>query len=476
MRAEAVTPVAGKPTLLLGAYDLASLGYQAEEFFLSGSATSYAVADSLTPDGAWRVFPANRALYKTRLVVVRPSDPARFNGTVLLEWLNVTSGQDMPTEWMVAHREIVRRGYAYVAVSAQAVGVEGGTSVMGLGTPLKKVDPARYRDLSHPGDAFAYDIFSQGGAALRAPKMSGLLGKLEAERVIAMGESQSAAFLTTYVNAVDPQVKVYDGFFIHSRFGPSAPLDGMPMHSSGMLADVRFRPDLRGPVLALVTETDLVGARLPGYYASRQPDDAHLRVWELAGAAHADGYLFTGAFTDNGILSAEQLAAVFWPGQTVAGTRLAKPYNPGMPHHYVVEAAVTALDRWLRTGQPPAGTPPIMLTPPSEAGAKPTLQTDAHGIATGGIRTPWTEVPTMLLSGVGNSGSFVGQLAGIGEPFDGATLVKLYPGGSGEYLRRFTIALDQAIAAGHLLLEDRAEILTVAAINFQRSRSNQVTR
>jgi hypothetical protein len=109
------------------------------------------------------------------------------------------------------------------------------------------------------------------------------------------------------------------------------------------------------------------------------------------------------------------------------------------------------------------------LTEPSEAGSKPGLETDAHGIARGGIRTPWTEVPTMLLSGVGNAGPFVGQLVGIGDPFDKATLAKLYPGGKDEYLHRFTAALDQAIAAGHLLAEDRAEILAVAAINYDKA-------
>jgi len=58
---------------------------------------------------------------------------------------------------------------------------------------------------------------------------------------------------------------------------------------------------------------------------------------------------------------------------------------------------------------------------------------------------------------------------GIGEPFDKAALAKLYPGGKDEYLRRFTAALDQTIAAGHLLAEDRAEILAVAAINYDKA-------
>ncbi|MBL6615498.1 MAG: hypothetical protein ISP49_19470 [Reyranella sp.] len=430
-----LTPVAGRPALLLGAYDLAPLGYQAEEFFLEGSVSRYA--------------PAGSAAYKTRIVVIRPTDPATFNGTLLVEWLNVTSGQDMPSDWFIAHREIVRRRYAYAAVSAQPVGIEGGGSVMGIGAPLKTLDAPRYGSLSHPGDAFAYDIFAQAGAALRA--------LLKPQRLVAMGQSQSAMFLTTYVNAVDALTPVYDGFFVHSRFGPAGRLDGLPVDSPDTPTEVRFRADLRVPVLALITETDLLGARLPGYQAARRPDDAHLRVWELAGSSHADSYLFAGAFADNGTLPPERLADLFWPRDSVAGAKLAKPYNPGLPHHYVAQAAIAALDRWLRTGEPPAST------------ALLEARTDARGISVGGIRTPWTDASTMRLAGAGNSGGFLGQLAGIGEPFDKATLAKLYPGGKDDYLQRFTAALDRTIAAGHLLLEDRAEILAIAAIHYDKA-------
>ena len=75
----------------------------------------------------------------------------------------------------------------------------------------------------------------------------------------------------------------------------------------------------------------------------------------------------------------------------------------------------------------------------------------------------------MRISGVGNSGPFVGQIVGVGEAFDKATLAKLYPGGKDEYLRKFATSLDQSIKAGHILPEDRAEILAVAAINYDKA-------
>jgi DNA-binding Lrp family transcriptional regulator len=63
-----------------------------------------------------------------------------------------------------------------------------------------------------------------------------------------LGESQSAVFLTTYVNAVDPLAKVYDGFLIHSRFGRSASLESAPITAaSNQPQFVKFRTDLRAP-------------------------------------------------------------------------------------------------------------------------------------------------------------------------------------------------------------------------------------
>ena len=43
-------------------------------------------------DGA--VAPAELADYRTRILVYRPADAARFNGTVVVEWLNVSGGLD----------------------------------------------------------------------------------------------------------------------------------------------------------------------------------------------------------------------------------------------------------------------------------------------------------------------------------------------------------------------------------------------
>src|SRR5262249_2721153 len=151
---------------------------------------------------------------------------------------------------------LMRKGYAWVGVSAQFVGVEGGSSPLGLDLSLKAVNPERYGSLSHPGDSFSYDMFSQAAEAIRHTSGSPLLGTLRPRRVIAIGESQSAARLVTYVNAVHPLARVYDGFLIHSRGGGGAPLSQPPQAAVGTPSPSLVRDDLDEPVLIFETETD----------------------------------------------------------------------------------------------------------------------------------------------------------------------------------------------------------------------------
>lgn len=441
-----VTPVAGTPNLLLGAYDLATLDYGAEEFFVSGAARSYATGAT--------------ADYTTRIVVVLPVDRARFNGTVIVEWLNVSGGIDAPAVWSMAHREIARSGYAYVGVSAQQVGVEGGTSLVGIDMSLKTQDPQRYSTLHHPGDEFSFDIFTQAGRQIGGGAVDGL----RPEILLGVGESQSAAFLSTYINVVDQQAAVYDGFLVHSRFGTTAPLDGANLfegHESTMQA-VPFRTDPRVPVLAFITETDLVGGFRVGYHAVRLPDSDRLRTWEIPGAAHADNYTIIGSFMDSGCAPLADLAAAYAPTNELMGEKLSYNINFGPQHHYVLQAAVAHLNDWVRAGKPAPAAPPIALT-----GSEPvTPALDANGLATGGVRTPWVDVPTARLSGLAPDESPMSFIFGSGEPFDADALSRLYPGGKADYLERFTAALDKTIEEGFILAADRAEILELAAASF----------
>ncbi len=464
-----ITPVPGTPSILLGGFDIGELGYVAEEFFVSGTATSYTPTSELSPDGRWQVTPSDTAEFTTRIVVLTPADPARFNGTVLVEWLNVSGGIDAPAVWMMAHREIIRAGYAYVAVSAQKVGVDGGANMLGMDMSLKNQNPTRYAPLGHPGDAFSYDIFSQTAALVRSAGAATILRDLRAEHVVALGESQSAMFLTTYINAVDPLAQIYDGFLVHSRFGSAAPLDGGSVFDqlqSNTPQAVAFRADLRVPLVTIITETDLFGAVRHGYYFARQPDNQWLRVWEIPGAAHADNYTIQVAPIDNGSAPLKDIVAAYAPTNMLMGQQLGHYINFAPQHHYVVQAAIAALNTWVTAGEAAPVAPPIEMR---ESGLpQPVL--DSQGLAQGGVRTPWVDVPIARTSGGGawesDTESLMSAIFGSGEPFDEATLGRLYPGGATEYLDSFTVALDTAIGSGFILPADRAEILELAAATY----------
>jgi len=446
-------------------YDLATLGYEESEHFVEGMATSYEPAGERGSDGRWATTPGAEARYRTRIVVRRPADPGRFSGTVVVEWHNVSSGMDAAPGWMFVHRHLAAHGHAWVGVSAQKVGIDGGGFAEGL--HLKILDPDRYASLEHPGDAWSFDIFTQAGALLRRPGAQGPLGGLEPTQLLAFGESQSAACLVTYINAVDAHARLYDGFLVQGRPGAGVAIDGVFVPASRaqgfeatrqVIAGTgeRIREDGRVPVLVLQSETDVI---LLGGGRAAQPDTERIRVWELAGSAHADSYTIRGGRRDDGTLSPAHLAKLVRPTTSLVMGHTELPINAGMHRHYVSQAALAHLARWAGGGEPPPSAPRLELDDAATG-----FRLDERGLARGGIRTPWVDVPTAVLSGLGQGGEwFFAMLFGCTEPFDGAALDALYPGGKAEYLERFAASLDRTVAGGFILAEDRDEILEVVA-------------
>src|SRR5580700_4710562 len=342
-----VTRLEGRPPMPAGAYDLAALGYVEEEFLLEGQATSYALAGERTADGKWRAAVGAEAPFVTRLVVRRPADANRFSGTVAVEWNNVSGGVDASPDWTLLHRQLIRAGHAFVGVTAQKAGVDGGGLVEG--PHLKKTHPDRYNVLSHPGDAWSFSIYSHAGSALRRP--DGPLGPLEAKQLIAVGESQSAMYLVSYINAVDPLAQVYDAFFVHGRGAAGASFDGVRFRPSSSDPGARMREvpaeqireDARVPVLVLQSETDVT---MLGGGRCKQPDGPRLRLWEIAGAAHADTYLLIAGGQDDGRLSSERLAELLKPTRELMFGQTASLINAGPQQHYIGQAALEALSGW----------------------------------------------------------------------------------------------------------------------------------
>jgi hypothetical protein len=448
-------------------YDLATLGYEETEFSVEGRAVSYELQGERGVDGRWEVSLGAEAPFKTRFVVRRPIEPDRFSGTAVVEWHNVSAGIDAAPDWGFFHRHLTAQGHAWVGVSAQKVGIDGGGFVEGI--HLKLLAPERYGELEHPGDAWSFDIFTQVASLLRAPGHENPLGGLVPERLIAAGESQSAACLVTYINAIDHHARLFDGFFVHGRPGMGVSIDGIFIPSARgegiestrraiSAKGERIRHDARVPVLVLQSETDVI---LLGGGLADQPDSAHIRVWEMAGAAHADTYTISAGRHDDGTLTPAQLAELLRPTSNLMIGNTDSPINAGPQQHYVSEAALAHLVRWAEGGDPPPMAPRLEVNTERTG-----FRVDELGLAVGGIRTPWVEVPTSVMSGLGQSGESFAMLFGRTEPFDDVALNGLYAGGKEEYLKRFDASLDAAIAAGFILDDDRTEILGVAAASY----------
>jgi Alpha/beta hydrolase domain len=431
-------------------FDLASVGYHQSEFMISGTARSFVPTGRLSSDGRWNVKPASSAPFATRAVVYAPIDRRRFDGTVFVEWLNVSGGVDAAPDWLLAHNEMIRRGAAWIGVSAQQSGLDA----------TKGGDPVRYAALNHPGDSFSYDMFTQVGRAVRNQSATMLAGLAKPKRVIAIGESQSAFRLVTYINAIQPVAHAYDGFLVHSRWDDGAALSQYPQRSVETPSPSRIRSDSNVPTLVFETETDLRVSSL----RARQRESRNLREWEVAGTAHGDIYQVGIGWTDigDGGGAAAMMTALRHPkAQPIPGIiDCTLPVNSG-PQHWVLQAALHALARWVRTGVAPRSAPRLEV-----ASRAPVVvfRRDRDGNVIGGVRSPQVDAPIATITGDQNSGSSFCSLFGTTTPFTVARVRQLYPTNAA-FADAWAEAATRAKNHGWLTLDDATE-LTAAAATF----------
>ena len=426
-----MTEGSGRPFGALPAKDLPP-GYVEEERFFSGTAISYARAGEWTTDGRWGVTPSTSAGYTVRMLVRRPREASRFNGIVVMEWLNVSSQREGAADYSMMEDELIRGGYAWIGVGAQVVGVNSSTG-------LKATDAVRYASLVHPGDPFSFDIFAQAAQAIRHPEGVNPLDGLRVRQVIAAGRSQSAFRLVTFINALHHRTAVFDAYFLHSRSGNGAGLsaDSLAKVNEQTPTGAHIRTDVDVPVFDLQTEGDMVTLRS---HVTRQPAGARYRRWEVAGGAHAESprwIVDTPPALDRGPNCKEAINAV--------------------PHHAFAKAGLAALTRWMKDGVAPRQSPEIELTDPA---AEDPIARDRHGNAKGGIRTPEIEVPTARLDGRVNEAVNAAPgmsnfcfLFGHTVPFDAAMLKTLYPTREA-FAGPFTRAVRSMEADGYWLKPD----------------------
>jgi hypothetical protein len=370
--------------------------YTEQEFFFSGNAED--LSSRLT------------APYESRMLVRLPRNRKKFSGLVLVEWLNVTGQSDLETVWPTTGQYLMRHGIGYVGVSAQEAGVCCGP------TTLKGWDPRRYAALVHPEDTFSYDIFSQALRALRDPKHNGTtsldptppdpMRGMKVKKLIATGASQSSLYLTTFVN--DHYNRGMIDLYVITRGGGAY-------------------NDFSTPIFQLNEENS----------QAPQPDNPHYRVWEEAGTAHAPAAWW-------GYISKEQQRDELLPG-TADAVNTACSVNHGSVD-YSSRAMSTAVSKFLASGRLPASQQRVKVD------GSGNIVRDANGLAEGGVRQPFVQVP------VGYNSSEGCPLWGTYTPWSAAKIKSLYPTHK-DYLRKLKAAADSDVKAGTLLAEDRADVL-----------------
>ena len=170
---------------------------------------------------------------------------------------------------------------------------------------------------------------------------------------------------------------------------PGRPVDPRSYRGS---TPVPIRDDVGVPVIMVQTETDLLGALR--YLPARQPDSASVRLWEVAGTAHADRYV---------IGELEELLGC------------PRPVNRGQ-QVYVVRAALRWLDGWARGGDPAPRAQRLEVDGDA-------FVLDDSGNARGGVRTPCVDAPVELLRGdTDPDASYLCQLFGSTLPMAPETL------------------------------------------------------
>lgn len=432
--------VPGTTPLAAAAVDLSQYGYSEREYYAEGSAHRYrgAVSNSLKTaeviDAGWH--------YKTR-VLVRTPRPGAFNGTLVVEWANVTVGQDIDFAWAESYDHLMRAGYAVAVVSAQRVGVE----------QLKRWSPARYGDLDVAADntdpatngpvdvcgmpnctqvdPLSWDVMTQVAASLKANKAPAqpLPGRT-VKRVLAMGESQSAGRLSTYYNAIQPLYGFFDGFVFLDRAS-------------------QLRADLRTPAVSVDSEA------WSTMFPAKTVGSSFVRHWEVAGSSHAS--LDAGTYVDRMVLRDQSIMGPSGPlsFSSAIGDCAIKPYFSAVNTKVVLNAAVESVNRWVTTGKPAA---PSSYFDRAQAGS---IARDSDGQVVGGVRLPSFTAPTSA-NHAGNIGAGLCFLVGAHVPYSADQLHDMY-GTHRRYLKQVDAALKVAKQDGYVLPGDAWAIRSEAA-------------
>jgi hypothetical protein len=212
----------------------AKFNYEAKEYFVSGTTS-------------------NGQSYKTRIVIRKPKDNAKFNGLILAESMHPSGNP-----WV----------FHFVQTYAMSSGLIGLEILTAASPGLIANNEARYKDINIPNGA-ANDIIAQVGALIKSSHKDNPLNGLTVRKMVLTGSSASAGVATNYLTNAHMAMRLSDMKPIYDGF--------MPTSSNGQM------PVLDVPTILVPTMRETFQGR-----GTTQPDNDKLRVYEFAGMAHID--------------------------------------------------------------------------------------------------------------------------------------------------------------------------------------------
>lgn len=417
--------------------DVTAYGYVEEEYFVSGKANVYRMDDKDSLDVLKEGLP-----YTTRILVRRPAKDSEFSGRAYFDIMNATQGYDIEDFWHRYYLWCMEHGHAYVGITSKPVNVRS----------LKNFDYDRYKKLdwsngeevpvptvtnavSIPGteEGLIWDMLGQLGYYLKQEGNRCLNGR-KAEYVYLTGQSQSGAYLNTFVHYFDQYTYDENGKHIFDGYmnAVGAQLERELCQNDNLYdIDVLMRTKWtsKTPYIALTSEGDLyLFQGLSGKEVMHMgiENNDTCRYYEMSAAPHTD-------------IICPILTAL--PEIKKTGAKMPN-LNPVLlqnindfPLEYYICGMLEKLHIWATTGQQPE-----MIEPIKRIGDD--LAKDEYGNSVGGFRTPYVDVP--IASYIASNPDDPEGICGRMTYFSKEKMEQIY-GTADEYLHKFADAVKKQV-------------------------------
>ena len=435
--------------------DLSEYGYLEEEYFLSGHANIYD-ADEKDEPFIWK----SHLPYKTRILVRRPADQSRYSGRVYVDIMNATQGYDIEDLWHRNYLWCMENGHAYVGITSKPVNV----------LALKNFDYERYQTLNWsngelvpapvvsktatiPGteEGLIWDMLGQLGNLLKSSACR-CLGGYPAEYIYLTGQSQSGAYLNTFIHYFDPYMQKEDGKRIYDGYlnivGALVQRSIRQEDTIGPLRlSVRNMRPCATPYICMSSEADLYlfNLFLEGNLFQVKVENADTpehkcRYYEIPGSPHTD--IVCPVLT--AISEIEKMDGKL-PN---LDPKLLEHIND-MHVEYYICGLLEKLHIWASKGIAPEIFAPMERL-------QEDLVRDEFGNARGGLRTPYVDVP--IASYVASNPEDPEGICGTMQYFTADTVCRLYGSEEG-YLRKFASCTRKQQEAGWLSKTDAEKMI-----------------